>query len=119
MRRIKAFFSNIRGWMFSIGIIYLSSNNRIVSIWGFTNWKFARKYANKRHKMDGKRYSVFPSGPSSLIVFNSLEMKDLKRKGFIKKGVTIDINTLLNTAYYFTPTPIGSGKAKNNGKGKV
>ena len=104
--------------MFSIGIIYLSSNNRIVSIWGFAHWKYAKRYADKRHSIDGKRYYVFPSGLDSLIVFNSIEMKDLKRKGFIKKGVKIDINTLLNTAYYHTPTPkkMVSGKAKNDGK---
>ena len=114
MKRIKSFFSNIRGWMFSIEIIYLSSHNRIASISGFAHWRYAKRYANKRHGIDGKRYYVFPSGLGSLIVFNSLEMKDLKRRGFIKKGVVIDINTLLNTAYYYTPQP--AGKAKNNGK---
>ena len=120
LKSIKAFFNNIRGWMFSIKIIHLSSLNVIASIWGYGNWRYAKKYADKRHEIDGKRYYVLPSGPSSLIVFNSIEMKELKSKGFINKGVKIDVNALMHTAYYHTPNPTpqkaGSGKAKNNGK---
>lgn len=114
MKKIKALFGNIKGWMFSIGLIYLSSHNKIASIWGFAHWKFAKKYANKRHEMDGKKYYVYPSGVDSLIVFNSIEMKDLKRKGFIKKGVNITIAALLEGSYYFTPDP--TNKKKPDGK---
>lgn len=98
---MKKLIDNIKGWIFSIRMLRLSTRNRVTHFWGFGHWRYAKKYARRRHDMDGKRYYVAPAGPGVLIVFNSLEMKGMKRLGILRKGVEINIATLLRDAYYY------------------
>lgn len=102
MKELKAFYENLKGWIFSVRMVHFSSKSRIASMWGWGHWKYAKKYANKRHEIDGKRYYVYPAGPEMLLVFNSIELKDLKRRGFVSKGAKIDVSTLLRDSYYYT-----------------
>ena len=99
---IKRFFRNLGGWFYSIWILRISQSDIPFGIYGYNHFSFSKKYANKRKKRNGLRHYCLPAGRGSemLIVFNSKEMKALKRKGFMNKRVTIAV--LLSEAYFVT-----------------
>lgn len=60
----------------------------------------AKKLAEQRASMDGRRYYVLPDWKGDLMVLNSREVEKLKRAGVMSKRV--NILNLLNEALYFT-----------------
>ena len=112
-RHIKEFFRNIYGWIYGLWILYISPSDKIFSFFGYGHFSFARKYADKRARRNGLRHWVLPSGSGAvqLVVFNIREKKMLQHIGLMSKHV--NINTLLNQAYYITPKKkAGSGETK-------
>ena len=99
---ISEFLSNIRGFFAGFWQMYVSQKDIIYSFTGFNHFAMARKYCDRRTKRSGKRHYVIPAGRGSqqLIVFNSVEGKQLKRLGLMNKRVTIEV--LLRDAYYWS-----------------
>lgn len=62
--------------------------------------KKAKKIADKRAAMDGRRYYVLPDHNGDLMVLNSREIDRLKRFDIMSKKVTI--LDLLKESLYFT-----------------
>lgn len=60
----------------------------------------AKKLADRRAAMDGRRHYVLPDWNGHYMVLNMREIKALKRAGIMSKQVTI--HDLLNEAEYFT-----------------
>ncbi len=103
LANISTFLYNIKGFIISWWQVNVSQKDIIFSLWGFSHFSLAKEYARKRSIRNGLRHYVLPAsrGATQLIVFNSRELKDLKRGGFVNKRVTIEV--LLREAYYFTP----------------
>lgn len=103
MKNIKTFFNNIKGWIQGSWQMYISQKDVIYSFYGFGHFGLAKKYADRRNLRNGYRHYVLPAGRTSeqIVVFNSHELKALKRAGLVNKRVTIEI--LLNESYYITP----------------
>ena len=112
LKNIGRFFSNIWGWLSGLWIMYVSTKDIPFSFYGFGHFGIAKKYADKRKRRNELMHYVLPAGAGSeqMVVFNSREMKQLKRMGLMSKKVTIEV--LLRESYYFTKKNIGSGKTK-------
>ena len=102
LKNIGRFFNNIRGWFAGLWILYISTKDQIFSFYGYGHFSMSREYADKRKRRNGLMHYVLPSGAGSeqMVVFNSREMKQLKRLGLMSKRVTIEV--LLRESYYFT-----------------
>jgi hypothetical protein len=100
---VKRFFSNLSGWAHGFWILKISTKDRLYSFYGYSHFKFAKQYADKRYVRNGLRHWVLPAGQGAeqLVVFNVVEKKLMKRQGHIGKHVTV--KDLLKAAYYVTP----------------
>jgi hypothetical protein len=94
-------------WIKNIFFVFLTTKSKARIFEGYGHYWFAKKYADRRYKISqinkycgGKRHYVLPAGDYSLIVLNSLEIQDLKKKGVFNKH--LDINKVLKNAYYVT-----------------
>ena len=116
LKNIDRFFNNIRGWGLGLWILYISTKDIPYSFYGFGHYGISKKYADKRKRRNELMHYVLPAGRGSeqMVVFNSREMKQLKRLGLMSKRVTIEV--LLRESYYFTKKNVGSGKTKKHEK---
>lgn len=74
-------------------------------VWNPIHLRAMKRKANKLHQMTGKRYFVLPATQTKLMVVDNTYIKNYnkaikKEKGYKK----ININDLLNMAYYATST---------------
>lgn len=105
-QKTAGFFSMIGLWLKNFYYVFLSDNSRIRVFEGWHHWWFAKRYADKRYKISqinkycgGKRHYVLPAGDYALAVVSSLEIQNLKKRGFYKG---LDIKKILEQAYYVT-----------------
>lgn len=63
--------------------------------------KKAIRWANKKHKADGKRYYVLSDARGKLVVLNRAEIEYLKKAGIMSRKV--NVVDLLKESLYFTP----------------
>jgi len=99
---LTSFWDNIFGFLSGFWFVNFTNKDRIYVFWGYSHWRFAKRYADKRTQMNGLMHHVMPTGRKSeqLIVFNSKERKAMQRKGLMSKKVTaLDI---MKSAYHTT-----------------
>jgi hypothetical protein len=90
--------------------------NRLKRIWqdfagwveyqwnSFINWyrfKSAKRQADKKHRLTGRRYHVIPAGKDKLIVIDNSALKYINQH--TPKARRIDVKRLLEMSYYSTP----------------
>ena len=101
MKKIKNWltinYSRIAGFMSGWWAV-IAPDLRPRIFYGYSHYKWAKKYATRRHKADNKTYYVLPMGRESLIVVNSLELDFYQRTGAINRQ--IDIKQILESAYF-------------------
>lgn len=97
---VRYFLRNLYGFFRSYSIVYLSNKNRIYIFYGYGHWWLSKRYADKRHKMDNRRYYVLPFIHEDLLVVSANDRTELTRRGIMRKGITIE--KLLKASYYFT-----------------
>ena len=114
MKRLRRIYFAIAGevslwwnWIKNFGFVFFSTKSKVRLFFGYGHLWFAKKYADRRAEMSkinkycgGKRHYVLPIGEYSLGVFNSEELKDLRRRRVISKS--FNIQNVLKTAYYVT-----------------
>jgi hypothetical protein len=66
------------------------------------NFYFAKKKADKMHKLTGKRYHVVPKSDHELMVVDNTWIDAYNRAAKKHGGKTININDLLKMSYYST-----------------
>lgn len=130
---IKEFFQFIGIWFKGMWQVFISTKDRARVFEGWGHFWLAQKYADIRTKRSaknkyagGKMHYVLPAGDASLIVLNSLELKNAKDKGIFPRS--LNINQVLKHAYYISgeatkPAPLQdhrlhkhSQKSKTNTK---
>jgi len=94
-------------WFRNLFFVFGTTKSKVRIFEGYGHYWFAKKYADRRAKISqinkycgGKRHYVLPAGDYSLIVLNSLEIQELKKKGIFNKS--LNINKVLKNAYYVT-----------------
>jgi expansin (peptidoglycan-binding protein) len=94
-------------WVKNLCFVFLTTKSKIRIFTGYGHWWLAKKYADRRYDISkvnkycgGKRHYVLPYGDYSLIVLNSLELQNLKKRGFFSKAMNIAL--VLKNAYYVT-----------------
>ena len=92
MNSLKRKVFRIAGWINSIGST-TTPELMVKVFYGYGHYKYAKKYADRRHEADGKTYYVLPYGTESLIVVNRLELQGMFR-------AKVDIAQKLKHAYY-------------------
>jgi hypothetical protein len=89
----------IWAWVKNLFFVYGTTKSRLRIFTGYGHYWFAKKYADRRTEIQGgKWHYVIPVGDYSLAVVNKLEMRYLKNKGILSKG--LDYVKLLENAYY-------------------
>jgi hypothetical protein len=73
------------------------------SIVNYINFYYARKKADRMHKLTGKRYHVVPGAKNKLIVVDNTFVKIYNEKAKNIKGTKrIDFDDLIKMSYYST-----------------
>ena len=107
-------------WINNLFFVFLTTKTEPHVFYGYGHYWFAQKYADRRTKMSmlnkycgGKFHYVLPAGNYSLIVLNSDEIQNARKRGVINKSFTID--KVLKAAYYVST---GNKKLKPENENK-
>lgn len=112
LKNIKTFFINIGGFFRGWWQVHVSQKDVIYSFYGFGHFRFARKYADKRHERNGLKHWVVPAGrgAESLVVFNTREKDLMQAQDLMNRRITA--YDLMRSAYY-----TAQNKSKNTNHG--
>lgn len=114
MKKLNRIYRSVVGelamwwmWIKNICFVFLTNKSKVRAFTGYGHWWLAKKYADRRTGISrvntycgGKRHYVLAYGERSLIVLNSLELHEMKKRGVFNKH--LNINTVLKHAYYVT-----------------
>lgn len=87
-------------WVKNFFFVFLQTKSEPRIFQGWMHYWFAKKYAEKRKVICGKRHFVLPYGEYSLIVINRAEINAAKSRRLISKN--FNVLTALTNAYYIT-----------------
>jgi len=88
----QIFMKQFKTWI----IFEYNTIHNYISFW------YAKRKANRLHKLTGKRYHVVPKTKTSLMVVDNTYINHYN-KCVKAKGKQININDLLRMSYYSTP----------------
>lgn len=105
---MKKLLSNIKGFFLGWYQLRISQQDIIYSFYGFNHFNFAKKYADKRYKRNGRKHWVIPAGKGSeqMVVFNTIEKDLLQAQGHMNRRVKA--HHLSKSAYHTA----GAGQTK-------